>query len=221
MRCTDCSALVRPVVALDLDGTLGDYHGHFRDFAAEYLNRPLPTEPYPYTMEFSDWLGIPKDEYRRVKLAYRQGGMKRTMPAFPHAADLVRAVTAMGAEVWYATTRPWERLDNVDPDTKHWLERNGMPPHRLIYGEDKYRQLLHNVEKGRIVAVLDDLPEQVREARDLGLPAVQRVQSHDFSAIYLPCVANLEQAISLIEGRVDRWMKNGSSRTEPLFGRSG
>ena len=39
MLCTSCSAVIRPVVAFDLDGSLGDYHNHFLNFAEGYLDR--------------------------------------------------------------------------------------------------------------------------------------------------------------------------------------
>ena len=37
MKCSSCSAPVAPVVAIDIDGTLGDYHQHFIEFAEQWL----------------------------------------------------------------------------------------------------------------------------------------------------------------------------------------
>lgn len=73
-----------PVVALDIDGTLGDYHGHFIRFAEQYIGRKLP-DPYEITngIPLHKYLHISKATYRQVKLAYRQGGMKRSMPVYP------------------------------------------------------------------------------------------------------------------------------------------
>jgi hypothetical protein len=71
----------KPVVAVDIDGTLGDYHAHFLWFATKWFGRtfPDPTEVNP-GMRLSEFMGIPHELYRQCKLAYRQGGLKRFMP---------------------------------------------------------------------------------------------------------------------------------------------
>lgn len=163
MRCSECSAPVRPVVAVDIDGTLGDYHGHFLRFASGYLDSHLwlgyhgkPT----FKVWFLDTYGSDERTWRDIKLAYRQGALKRTMPPYPHAAGLCQSVIDSGAELWLTTTRPFQRLDNIDPDTREWLRRQGIAYHGLLYDEDKYRVLAEIVDRDRVVAVLDDLPEQ-------------------------------------------------------------
>ena len=89
MLCTHCSRPVTPVVACDIDGTLGDYHAHFVNFAQQYLGRKLPlVENYQSNRRFAEYLGISLPEYRTIKLAYRQGGLKRSMPIFVGAAPL-------------------------------------------------------------------------------------------------------------------------------------
>lgn len=180
-QCTKCSKKVRPIVACDIDGTLGDYHGHFRWFVSKYWNMPniLGTESWNGQGEFEEWLGITKQQYREAKLAYRQGGMKRWMPLYPGAKEMLRDIRSLGAEVWIATTRPWQRLDNIDPDTRFWLEIHGIEIDGLLYGEDKYRQLCEAVDKDRVAAVIDDLPEQYEVASSLGLPVMLRDNIHN------------------------------------------
>lgn len=163
-------AVLRPIVALDIDGTLGHYHEHFLRFAAQWLQRDLPTywngdEPF--------WrlLGTSKATYRQIKLCYRQGGLKRSMPVVPGATELARAVRQAGAEVWLCTTRPYLRLDNIDPDTRFWLRHNKVQYDGVLFGENKYRDLATMVGSDRVVAVLDDEPEQVERAEKLCLPA--------------------------------------------------
>lgn len=148
----------RPVVALDIDGTLGDYHGHFLWFAQQWLPKPMP-EPQDINpgLPLHQFMGISKARYREVKLAYRQGGLKRFMPCYPDAAHLVTSLRAAGAEVWICTTRPYLRLDNIDPDTREWLRRNGIRYDAIIYGEDKYQELKRQAGK-RVAGVLEDLP---------------------------------------------------------------
>src|SRR5262245_39208577 len=118
MRCSHCSMPVKPIVSFDIDGTLGDYHGHFANFAQGYLGRSLPRD-FPGG-DFSEYLRIDKGTYRQIKLAYRQGGMKRTMPAYNRMGHIVQLAKEWGCEVWLMTTRPYLRLDNVDPDTRFW-----------------------------------------------------------------------------------------------------
>lgn len=161
MLCTQCSRPIRPVIAVDIDGTLGDYHGHFVKFASAYLGKRLPAaENYQSNKRFAEYLGISLAEYRIIKLAYRQGGMKRSMPIFTGAKPLLRTIEEEGCELWLTTTRPFQRLDNVDPDTRFWLERHDIGFQGLLYDEDKYERLAETVDAERVVMVIDDLSEQ-------------------------------------------------------------
>lgn len=172
--------MVRPVVAVDIDGTLGEYHEHFRRFASEYYGRHLPIG-YDGSTDFSSWLGLSKAEYRQAKLAYRQGGAKRTMPVRDGAVELVNSLREQGAEIWLCTTRPYLRLDNIDPDTREWLRRHGIPYDGLLYGEDKYARLLECVDFERVVGVYDDLYEMCEHAAHQGFFAIQAISKSNSS----------------------------------------
>ena len=172
----------KPVVALDIDGTLGDYHSHFLWFAEKWLGMPMPspTEINP-GLPLSQFMGVPHHVYRECKLAYRQGGLKRFMPVYPFAAGLTRNIRAEGVDVWICTTRPYLRLDNIDPDTREWLRRNSIEYDAVIFeGVDtgsgvhptKYADLVRQVGTDRIVAAVDDLSEQVEDAIKLGIRKV-------------------------------------------------
>lgn len=171
---------MKPVVALDIDGTIGEYHLHFTWFAQLWTGREMP-DPYANTdgVPFHKWLGMSRATYNECKLAYRQGGMKRCMPCYEGSSDAVRAIRKAGAEVWICTTRPYLRLDNIDPDTRHWLRRNGIQYDGVIFGSTKYNVLRRIVGAERIVAVFDDLPEQYDRARNIGLPAMLRDQPYN------------------------------------------
>lgn len=168
-----------PVVALDIDGTLGDYHGHFIRFAEQWLGKELPN-PYAVTngVPLYQYLHISKAIYRECKLAYRQGGMKRSMPAYEGASDITRLIRHLGAQVWICTTRPYLRLDNIDPDTRHWLRRNKIQYDGLLFGDHKYRDL-HNAAGDRVLFVVDDLPPMLNQAIDLGMRTVLRDQPYN------------------------------------------
>lgn len=159
-----------PIVAMDIDGTLGDYHRQLIEFAMNYTGIKIPeAEWYRGDMRMKHWamgvFQIDERSWKDLKLAYRQGSMKRSMPVFDGAAELCGAIIDAGAELWLTTTRPYMRLDNVDPDTRHWLERQQIQYDGLLYDENKYEKLAELVDPDRVVAVVDDLPEQVMEAR--------------------------------------------------------
>lgn len=170
----------RPVVAVDIDGTIGIYHNHFIRFAEQYVGRTLEPEWRPeFRGEFNRALHMSKRVYRDIKLAYRQGGLKRSMPVFEGARELTVSLRKAGAEVWICTTRPYLRLDNIDPDTRHMLKRQGIQYDGVLFGERKYHDLVKIVGKDRIVAVLDDLPSQVESAGRLGLTPILRRDDHN------------------------------------------
>lgn len=175
----------KPVIALDIDGTLGDFHGHFTKFAAQWSGRLLPS---PVLMSqdvpFFRHLGMSKATYRQCKLAYRQGGMKRSMPVYPGVQEMILGFRRAGAQVWICTTRPYLRLDNIDPDTRHWLRRNGIQYDGVLFGTYKYNDLVKQVPKNSVLAVLDDLPEQCAAAQSLGLPVYIRDQPYNRGTPY-------------------------------------
>lgn len=169
MLCSECSRVVRPVVVVDIDGTLADYHDHFLRFLEEYLGVEEHPRSYDGAISFKQFCvytyGITGDVWSDIKLAYRQGGQKRTMPIFDWAQVLTGVVRWEGAELWIATTRPYLRLDNIDPDTRAWIDRNHIEYDHLIYDKYKYRVLSEQVDPNRVIAVLDDLPHKHAEAR--------------------------------------------------------
>lgn len=173
MLCTKCQQTIKPVIALDIDGTMGKYHEHFLNFASHWLGQYVSGDYYG-DISLADFLKIDKKTYRECKLAYRMGGMKRSMPIMSdYVRGTVSRLSECGAEIWITTTRPFLRLDNIDPDTRAWLERNGIRYDHLLYDEHKYARLAEYVGKERIVAILDDLSEDLMKGAELGLPVYQ------------------------------------------------
>ncbi len=212
MKCTNCNTLVYPVVGLDIDGTLGQYHQHFKEFLAQYFGRPFSKLRWGGYGEFSDYLGLTKHEYREAKLAYRQGGWKRWMPMYPGAADLVRALHRQDVEVWLCTTRPWLRLDNIDPDTRHWCQRNGIEFDGMLFGEDKYAQLVNRVGAERIVAIVDDEKEQILNAAAMPIPHIWRMHDYNFDLDLFPMVETLGDLEAILRQRIKVWKEDNGWR---------
>lgn len=217
MRCSECSKVVRPIVAVDIDGTLGAYHSHFLEFAHQYLGSepPLLMDEYDGDMSFRHWFttsfNVDDAEWHTIKLAYRQGGMKRSMPTIESQVYTSQFVAqlrqSLGCEVWITTTRPFLRLDGIDPDTREWLHRNRIGYDGLLYDEDKYAVLARNVDPKRVVAVLDDLPEQFDAAGiafGATIPILRRTQYN--RAVDRPLTAKtLDRALEVISARVATW----------------
>ena len=211
MLCSNCSRLVVPIVAVDLDGTLGDYHSHFLGFVSDYFGLAPTPAKYDGTERFREWcervMGINEAGWHEVKLAYRQGGLKRTMPMFAGAVDLCKGIRAAGAELWLTTTRPYLRLDNVDPDTREWLRRNGVVYDGLLYDRDKYARLAASVEKGRVVAVVDDLGKQYDAAAEAFGPDIPILRRNDYNTgVTRPNMDRLLPSIQeTVEQRIADW----------------
>jgi hypothetical protein len=213
MRCSKCRKPVKPVVALDIDGTLANYHRHFLDFAQAWKGEYI-SKVYKGDCSLAEHCEMDMRTYRECKLAYRQGGMKRSMPIFYGAESLPWALRNNGAEVWLTTTRPYLRMDNIDPDTREWCRRHGIEFDGLLYDEDKYLRLSEIVGSERIVAVLDDEPQNLFRSAALGLYSVwMRTQYNEFAIDpdsqgpppwHLE-VFSVEQAKKEILRRVEKW----------------
>lgn len=217
MLCSKCNEVVHPVVVLDIDGTLGDYHGHFHAFAEAYEGRAL-RPGYDGSMELHIWYNMSLEHYREIKLAYRQGGLKRSMPCYADASLLVSYLQNQHVEVWICTTRPYLRLDNIDPDTREWLARNHISYDGLLYSENKYARLLEIVQPARIVAVVDDLPEMCFAAAQRISPEVPilRVAPHNMDwrtswdmGMYKQA-KDLRQVMHIIGHRLESWYRNAA-----------
>lgn len=124
---------------------------------------------------FYKQLGMSKAVYRQCKLAYRMGGMKRSIPVFDGAAEMVRAIRGAGVGVAACTTRPYLAMSTIDLDTQHWLRRNGIKVDHILYGEHKYRDLVKSVGRDRVVCALDDDLSQLGVAEKLGIPGIVRI----------------------------------------------
>lgn len=215
MLCTICGEIIRPIVAIDIDGTLGDYHGHFISFAAQYipdhfiLEREV-ADPYNGEIPFWAWMGITKEHYRSIKLAYRQGGMKRSMPIFDGAIELMKMLKESCAEVWITTTRPYMRLDNIDPDTQAWMERHRITYDFMLYDENKYGQLADRVDPLRVIAILDDDPEQLELASKSFKPdtAIRIDRPHNIHYKQSPVAPTLMGAQTIIRERIEAWIED-------------
>lgn len=219
MRCSRCSGVIKPIVAIDIDGTLGDYHGHFLRFAAEWTGKDIEAllygslKMYGGDMPFREYCKVLFDiddaTYRQIKLAYRQGGMKRSMPILTGARALCWAVRDAGAELWITTTRPYLSLDNIVPDTVEWLRRYEIEYDHMLFDADKYEVLASRVDSGRVVAILDDLPEMINAAADHIGSHVPILVSGKFNYQCRAVVTStLDACADIVLGRIAFWKED-------------
>lgn len=211
MLCSRCSEPIKPIVAIDLDGTLGDYHTHLHAFLQNYFGKSLPSAWNGEPPNWEDYLGLTHEEYREGKLAFRQGGLKRWMPCFPSAMQFTNNCHLEGAEVWITTTRPWQRLDSVDPDTRFWLDRHHIFYDHLLYDEHKYPLLSTLVDPHRVCYILDDLVEQYAEAVMVygwDVPVLAAGQHNSTFDAYKKKSKNLIEAWTLARESIKEWKEH-------------
>jgi hypothetical protein len=201
----------KPIVALDIDGTIADYHVWFLRFAEMWLGRPMPDpEANNPGLPLHRFMGVSKTTYRKVKLAYRQGGLKRAMPCLSGIDSAIRSWRRAGAEVWICTTRPYLRLDNIDPDTREWLRRNHIQYDAVLFGHNKYRELHRIVGPDRVVAVADDLTAMLEQAWGCGLRRLllrDQVYNRFWDESSTPVVrwSTAEQLDLLVRSSIETW----------------
>ena len=221
MRCSNCSHEVKPIVCVDIDGTLGDYHGHFLRFAAAWLTDEDTALTYlldmshqmydgsiPFSQYCMEMLEIDLTTYRQIKLAYRQGGMKRTMPMFQYASAICREIQYAGAELWITTTRPYLSLDNIVPDTVEWCRRHRITYEGILFDELKYEEFAKRVDTERVVAVLDDLPEMYDAAANVmhhGHDVPILVAGKYNTGVRRTIMADLIAARDIVMARIEMW----------------
>lgn len=204
-------------MAVDIDGTLADYYRHFHLFAEAWIgigwSGPVYRGAEPYWVWFTKAFDVDRATFRAVKLAYRQGGMKRTQPPLRGAAEFMRMLSKLDAEIWLTTTRPHDRFDRVDPDTREWLRRHYIPFDGLLYDSDKYAVLAERVDQSRVVAILDDLPEQIERAAEVfgkGVPILIGNPWNEAAEVRIHLAESqwkvpLELSYGVVEERINKW----------------
>ncbi len=172
--------LSEPWIGIDIDGTLGDYHRHFLMCAEMFLQRKMPDPTFINPLlPLHKHMGVSKRVYREIKMAYRQGRWKRSMPIFHYARQMTVDLRRAGGRIAICTTRPFNQLGEVDTDTRWWLRHHGIQHDLLVWGPHKYRDLANKLGDGKIIAVVDDELEQLNRCRKLDIPFYLRDQPYN------------------------------------------
>jgi hypothetical protein len=163
----------------------------------------------PFREYFAVEFNSSVEKYRETKLAYRQGGMKRSMPINLGARPLCLAVRER-AELWLTTTRPYLSLDGVVKDTQFWLHLHGIEYDGLLFDDDKYVVLAERIDSERVVAVLDDMGEMYDSAAKVmhygaDCPILFRNDYNAAMEIGRNTVNSLGDAKTIILSRLNWW----------------
>lgn len=150
------------VLGVDLDGVCGDYTAAFRAVVAEELGVDPETYPLERSWDFAEWNLSPAEFQRLHRAAVLDHRMFRTMPPFPHAAEVLWRLSDAGVWIRIITHRlvvNWGHAVAVS-DTVEWLDANGFP----------YRDICFLGRKPEVEAdcYVDDGPHNVEALRAAG-----------------------------------------------------
>jgi hypothetical protein len=113
------------------------------------------------------------------------------------------------------------RLDNVDPDTRFWLDRHGIKYDGLLFDEDKYEVLAHTVDAERVIMVVDDLSEQcVAAGHWFGQDTVAMYANSHNEWVASALRHTHRQLERLVEQRVSQWRRRHERETLDTPGES-
>lgn len=123
------------VCAFDIDGVLNYYPKTWVD----YLNRVL-------NANFKDLneakRAIPYKTYKDLKWAYRESGEKAHLEVRAGAKEVLDRLHNMGYQILILTSRPFKEHKTLFKQTVDWLNAAGLHYDGIIFGEEKYVEVL-------------------------------------------------------------------------------
>jgi uncharacterized HAD superfamily protein len=126
------------VAGIDIDGVLNYYPKPWVDF----VNSQLGTE-FKNLHEVK--YNVPFQKYKDLKFEYRECGVKATLPVREGASEVLWQIKNLGYMILVLTSRPFSEHKTLYKQTTDWLESNNLPYDGIIFGEDKYLQILSKV----------------------------------------------------------------------------
>lgn len=183
-----------PIVALDVDGVLGDFESHWADCAREVLGRPVVkvNERHSLGVRYE----LTSKEVDAVWRAFHgdgHDGRWGTMPLYDHAQDLVYALEDLGCQVWAVTS--------IDPRHESARAKSlaGLIPAKRVVcvghaaPADEKADILHHLGA---VAFLDDHPVNANAV--LGTVLVSALLDRGYEGLEPP-----EHGVTVIDDPMD------------------
>ena len=151
-----------PIVALDVDGVLGDFESHWVACAKEIFGRSVVKVNEQHNL--GDRYGLTRQEVNAVWRAFHGDGQDSrwgTLPLYDHAYRLVYALEDLGCRVWAVTS--------IDPRHARARAKSlaGLIPEKRVVcvghaaHADEKADVLHQLGA---VAFLDDHPANANAA---------------------------------------------------------
>jgi uncharacterized HAD superfamily protein len=126
------------VAGIDIDGVLNYYPQPWVDF----INKWLDTD-------FKDLnevkANVPYQKYRDIKYEYRESGVKQKLKVRAGARELLQALKDRGYTNLILTSRPFNKHKTLFKQTTEWLRLGKLPYDGIIFGENKYQEILQKV----------------------------------------------------------------------------
>jgi len=123
------------ICAFDVDGVLN----YYPDPWVEFINRNS-AEKYRDLNDAKR--NIPYQLYRDLKYEYRESGVKANLKVRAGAKETLKELKHMGYTILIITSRPFEEHKSLFKQTTDWLSKNKLPYDGIIFGKNKYVEVL-------------------------------------------------------------------------------
>lgn len=125
----------KKVCAIDLDGVVVQYP----EFFVEFINKKTNAN---HQNLFDARKNLSNDEYLEMKDAYRQSGVKQTIPLRDGAKEFVEFLKSKDYSVVIITKRPYKKYFRIFADTKANLDSNKIPYDGVIFDSEKHKTIV-------------------------------------------------------------------------------
>jgi 5'(3')-deoxyribonucleotidase len=155
------------ILGVDLDGVVGDFYGHMRKIAAEWLNKPLESLSPEVSFGLEEWGLAEYGGYERLhRFAVTQRNLFRDMEPIEDAPAVLRKLSIRHIRIRIITHRLFLKYSHKTTITQtvDWLDNWDIP----------YWDICFLADKGAVGAhvYIDDAPANVIRLRDQGCKTI-------------------------------------------------
>lgn len=152
-------SLKRPCAIIDIDHVLCDYVTGFCKWL--YVNSTISHDQILQVETATRWIdhntmGVPREEWEKLKHAFRVSGAKSRLPVFPDAIPFLKALRTRNLQIILLTSRPIDRYPNMFTDTLDWLKHNEMEYDYIWWAVDKAEKVMETEIRHLARMVVDD-----------------------------------------------------------------
>lgn len=178
------------VIAIDIDGVLGQYPYWFIKFVNDSLNEDFAT-----LKELNETLGT--EMYEDMKDKYRQSGIKSKMPTNDGASTVTNYLKVLGFKIVIITSRPYEKYSRIYPDTLEFLKYNNIYFDAILWDKEKHLTIIK--EFPNLVALVEDNYDNARAVAKEGYKVLLMLNEEDKCSIKIDHNPNIIRINNLHE----------------------